>query len=366
MEIYIFVYLLSIIGFLMSLGRIKIENVKLENILFYVTSAVLVLMVCFREQHVGADTYNYLYFFNKPNDLNGFYAQEENLEPGLGFFNSIIRFIWHDKYFYSFVLSFISLSPIFFIINKHSYYKNISLFTLISFSVGSSYWILSFSMLRQFLALGIWALVFEQYLRNDKKLSINLIILSILMVLIHYSSLMVILLFVIDRINISKKWFYILSIASCLAGYVLDKYAPFLYYLAAAYNKEFYFTNVSDTSFSFLRAMPTLGTFLLTVYFLSEKEANSIYIKGFFLAIVLSGIMMFFGNNVDRMCLYFYVPTFIGIPLLFKSLRRRSTVLELLFVVVFLAYFSYKYFAVVESMGTLNNHMVPYRSFLFF
>lgn len=358
MFIYSLIYFSVIIGIFYSFKK----NRRSEKFFYILISLLIGLTVALRDQTMGPDTYNYLEYFLKPHNKLTRY-QDSELEPGLTIFNDIIHLVINDKYIYSFIVSTLSLFPIFLLINKRSENVYLSLFIFISFSVASSLFILSFSMLRQFLALGLWAMLINYYMKNGERIDKKCIYLFMIMFCFHSSSIIVLLLYFIRNRNFPKKVYFIVLIGSMMFGFFTSKLMPMLMLFAESINNAFYFRTLNDNwSYSIIPTIPYVSLSLSMLYLLSEKDCNHIYIKGFFLAVILGNVMSF-GNNVDRMCAYFYVISMLAIPYFFHKIKH-STYYGFI-VILFLGYFSYKYWNVLAIM---DNHeiwdIVPYRSFL--
>jgi len=358
MLIYNVIYISIIIGFLYSSMRHKGD----EKILYVFVSLLIGLTVAFREKSLGPDTDNYLDYFLRPNTFSTYYQASE-IEPGITILNWFLRLFITDKYAYSFVLSLLYQIPIFILFYKYSANKFLSLFLYISFSVAAPLFILSFSMLRQFLALAIWAIIIIRYNSNNEKIDKNLILLFILMLCCHSSSLIVLLLLLIRKRMISKKIYFVSIISSVLIGFVIHKLMPLFLLLAIAIGKGFYFRTLNDDwSYSIIPTIPYVGLLLTMIYILPLKLCNHYYIKGLFLAVIIGNIMSF-GNNVDRMCAYFYLLSILAIPYFFQ--QKCNKYLKFILLTMLLGYFSYKYYLNLSLCdGTTSWELVPYKSFI--
>ena len=358
MFVYELVYGLIILGVLISFFCKKRNKFPL---LYWLIVIVLILVVALRDQTMGPDTYNYLDYFVRPhNNLTKY--QDNELEPGITILNDIINLVVSDKYVYSFIISVLSLLPIFILIYKRSKNRYLSLFLFVSFSVGASLFILSFSMMRQFLALGLWALLINCYMQNGEKIDRKCISLFVMMCFFHSSSLIVLLLLLIRKRMISKKIYFVSIISSVLIGFVIHKLMPLFLLLAIAIGKGFYFRTLNDDwSYSIIPTIPYVGLLLTMIYILPLKLCNHYYIKGLFLAVIIGNIMSF-GNNVDRMCTYFYLLSILAIPYFFQ--QKCNKVIKFILLILILGYFSYKYWNTLFIMDNEVWDIVPYRSFL--
>lgn len=359
MFVYNLIFYPIIIGLILSILSNK-NKTKLKY-LFFFSAATIILTVALRADTMGPDTYNYLDYFMRPHSKVTYY-QKNNVEPGITILNDLLRIFKANRYIYSFIISSLSLFPIMHLIYKYSANRIMSLFLFISFSVGASLFILSFSMLRQFLALGILALILNRYLDNNRKIDKWIIILFILMSCFHVSSLITILLFILDKVKLSKSFYYISSIASALVGFAIGEFLPTLRTLAIAMNKEFYLTTSTENySYSIIPLLPYIGILIAMIYLLSLKSCNHLFIKGFYLAVIIGNIMNF-GNNVERICAYFYLVSLLAIPYFFSRIKDEKTYYWVILICL-ISYYSYKYWLVINQMeGSWD--ITPYKSFI--
>lgn len=332
---------------------------KLEQFLFFVTAVDIILIVGLRHESLGTDTVNYLYLFQNPFDVNGYY-DINTVEPVYAFVTLLIRFFTDNKYIYSFIITTMSLTPIMYLIKRYSDHKMLSVFLFISFSVGMSLFFLSYSMLRQFLAIGFFCILLNGYIENHCKWNRNLYVIAVIMILCHYSSAMCIVLFIIDKINITKKLQFYIMLASAFAGYMLSVFFPWLMFIAESIDKGFYLTNLGDSySNNVVSKIPYLAIFFMFLWNLSEQECNNIWIKGLFLAIVM-GNFFNFGNNADRMCAYFYAVSIITIP---NAMNRiNNSTIKCVMLLSIILYFSYKYYVIFDIVKGSLYILAPYKS----
>lgn len=331
---------------------------KLSKYAFCVASIMVLLIVGLRHETLGTDTINYLYFFLHPFSKSGYYYAEE-VEPVYLLVNLIVGLVSDNKYVFLFIVSFMSLVPVLYLIWKNSNNKNFSLFLFLSFSVGMSLFFLSFSMMRQFLAIGFFAIMVNLYVANDYKLNWKVILAGLLMVFSHYSSIMVIIVFLIHRIQFSKTILASLILFSAIVGYYIGNYLSLLLMFAESLDKGFYFTNLSDSQYDIISKVPYLGIYLLLLYKCSKEYCNNFWMKGLFMAIFLSNFLSF-GNNADRMCSYFYMLSLIAIPNAISEIKEKTITSVLLGGIIL--YFSYKYYLTFDIMQDTLYVLSPYKS----
>lgn len=360
MTIYNIIFICTIIGLLVHYSKIP----KVKAIYFFALSSLIILTVALRGENIGYDTHNYLDYFMNPNSTITFY-QTSDIEPGLPFFNVLVRLIWSNKYFYSFFIALFSIIPIFIIFAKFSINPFLSIFLFVSFSIGSSMFMIELAALRQCLALSFYAWAIYFFASNNYKFNRWGILFLVLMFLTHYSSLLGILLFAFTKIKFSKMQYYVISIIFLLMGFFIQRYAQQLFVIASMFNKEFYLVSSEELNFSIIPLLPYWCYFMFMVYFMPIKRINSFWVKGYFFAILLSGLFFCFGgNNLDRMSLYYYFPAIIALPQLFKFTEKRHIAIHYALYITLIGYFSYKYFLVFYIMVGQDYSPVPYESFL--
>ncbi len=350
-----------VVGVLISL-LFTYQNSFINRAAYILAASFITLVVAFRAPSMGPDWVNYLDFFAKPN-THGYY-QQQDLEPFIHVINYTIRIFTNNKIYYGIIVSSLYIIPVMIFIYKYSYNRALSLFLFISYSIGNSLFILSFAMLRQFLAIAIFCVLVHYYLKNNRKINNLVIVLFVVMVFTHSSSLMVLILYVLDKKSLSKQIYYIAVFISLTIGYFIGNFLPQIRLMGEVYlSKGFYFETLTDNyQYSIIPLIPYAGLFVLIVYLLPHKECNNLFMKAFFISVVITGVMSF-GNNVDRMTAIFNVLSIIAIPNFFKYVRNNKIISYGLLSIIVL-YFSYKYFKVLSfySDPTVAWNIVPYKS----
>lgn len=359
MTIYNIIFICIIVGLLVQYTKIP----KVRAKYFFALSSLIILTVALRGKNIAGDTHNYLDFFLNPNSKNIYY-QASNIEPGLTCFNALVRLIWANKYFYLFFIALFSNIPIFLIFRKFSINPFLSIFLFVSFSIGNSMFIIELAALRQCLALSFYAWAIYFYASNNFKFNRWVILFLVLMFFTHYTSLLGVLLFAFTNIKFSKKQYYVISIIFLVMGFFIERYAQQMFVISSMFDKEFYLSNYGQKDYSIVPLFPYWGYFMLMIYFMPKKRINSFWIKGFFFCILLSGLFFCFGgNNLDRMCTYYYLPALIALPQLFKLIQKKA-IIHYALLITLIGYFSYKYFLGFEILASADYSPIPYKSFL--
>lgn len=351
MFIYFFLLSLTFVGILFF----RKTNSHNLNIYYSFVCILIVAVVGFRSERMGADALAYRLFFLNPNTYN------VEKEPGLYFVNSFLRLFSDNVNVACVIKVVLCLCPLLYLLKKESNYTFVTLYLFFVFSFGQSLFLLEFSMERQCFALAFFCVFLSLYTNNNNKLNYKSIICLVLMVLFHYSSLLVGLLLVFEYIKMSKKQYLIFVIVASLSLYFVGDYVDKLYQLADSYERGFYLSYYEHNKVSLLTLLPFVGSFLVSLYYLPEKEIETIWFKSFFLSIVLTAFLMPMGNNIDRVCAYFYIGAIICIPNTFRYIK--NAVLRYSFAFLILGYFTYRYSHVLEQLVLAGYIAMPYETF---
>lgn len=173
---------------------------------------VLVMLSGIRADYVGTDTYKYHVIFNLINSTDSSIIdlpkQEggllDGIEVGYIFFNRLVYFFHGDFHTLLFIISLITVFGIFTLIYKYSpnYFLSVWIY------VGMGYYLLSFNIGRQFLATSI---AYMGLTRNNKWQALIIIIIA---GMIHYSALLLLILWILMQIRLKKaSYMYIIPLS---------------------------------------------------------------------------------------------------------------------------------------------------------
>lgn len=99
------------------------DKTKLETVIFWIFSAVLLAFSAFRIGGTGeGDYYNYLYFYSLITDWKDIFESRVNAEIGFRFFSYLGNMFNFDGQFIIIVMAILSLLPLSILIKKYSYY----------------------------------------------------------------------------------------------------------------------------------------------------------------------------------------------------------------------------------------------------
>ena len=276
----------------------------------------------------------------------------------------ILRTIYSNPYFINFTILLLSQIPLFILIKKFSKNRFFSVFLYLSYTASVSMFLHSMSAVRQTLAIGFFALAVYDYTSNKYNLNLRVIILLLLMCCSHISSIIVLPLFYISRITISKKVYLWTCVLACVIGTFINSFHELLIRFASAMDKSFYLLNETSNS-SILVLVPFIIPFFYLLYALPKDKLQSIWVKGMFMLVIITALLYPIAQNLDRICAYFYLMTIIAIPEIF-SIRYRdlNKILFYLFNITIIFYFSYKFYVIFDLLAYMEYPYVPYKTFL--
>ena len=330
---------------------------------YYFFVCAFMLAVCgLRHEYVGIDTTNYLYYFTNPADKSGYYQSSDSLEPGLNWLNGLIRLFTTDKYVYQFVLTALFQIPVYIFFKRYSDNKFISLFLYTAFSIGCGVYFIGFNAMRQSLAIGMFMWCLLAYMDSGCNVkNIKVVLLFIAMVLVHKSSVIVILPFLLTRFDFSKKTYVVVVCVSTVLGFVMSRFFSYLEFVFILITGgTFYTRSLNDGGFNFVSLLPYSFICLAIILYSRKEELNNLFFNSLILSLFLQGVMAFSGNNVDRMCAYYYVLGIVAIGNFLMS-KGKSLYVRFGMTVCVLAYFTYKYYISLQLMTEGGHDFIPFK-----
>ena len=208
MTIYYVIYLLLGITPIVSAGLQRKED-SAKKMFCIIAFLSLFLMFALRHQSMGIDlkyttTYGYLGRFMRIASAswrNIFDANVANFEKGYVVFNKIIGTIHKDRQFFLGACAFFTILPIIYVIYK----KSEAPLQSVVIYMGLPVFLLTYSGIRQALALGI---CFWAYLYIEKKKLAKFIILVILAMLFHRSAIIFLIAYPLYhlKMSVSVRW----------------------------------------------------------------------------------------------------------------------------------------------------------------
>lgn len=331
MLIYFIIILLLIIG-------IFFKNPKIKKYYYFLICLLIFLVSSFRNELIGNDTIQYLRFFDLINGANlNHYIDNGYFEVGYIYINYFIKLISDSKLFFLTITSAFIYFGIFRFIYKNSKNEFMSLLLFVLLL----YFFESMSAIRQYLAISIILLSFDN-IRNKKL--IKYIISVVLALLIHKSAIICILLYFVYNIKIDKKTKFILLFITLLLSLVG---ANFISSILLRFN---FYTSYLDRLgtiklASFIGMIINILIYLFVSFRHTKDKESEFFINVAFISMLLSILTLNF-SILGRLSLYFEIFSLISIVNSIFSIKTVKN--RLLFSIILLTCcFSYMYVIVV-------------------
>ena len=349
-----------------------LKNEKQQTLLFYLVSLVVWLFIALRDVSVGTDTQTYVSFFHHPN----FYYNGEETDIMFEVLGRVLYLFGESTEYFIFASATITFFGIFYLIQKLSANKTLSLVLFSIIGTSSIFFFLYLSMIRQACALTVFFMAVYLFFTNSKKYWIHSILLYFIAVLIHGSVLVSLpILFLTRIIKMDRKplwiglifltylfsvnpWFSISEILSF--GY---SKLSFLSSRDYSHYTEITFGMIEDKGWFNMNLLPFIFVGVAIITFATKEELNQWYVKLFIFSILLNNI--FYDNLMwSRLILYFSIFVIIVIP---NIMRRQKKWIKTSFYIVIFTYYSYKtgsqLIAQISPFAT-GNIIVPYTSWI--
>jgi len=351
MSIYFFIEFVIFICFLFSFKKSQSQ----EKRLFYIAAFLFLFIEIFRSSVVGNDSPLYANFFSMKN-LVGYGTVDKpdsTMEIGIVYYGHVLRYLflntnWYVPYFiFNAVFIF---TPIFYLLNKHSSNKSLSLLWFMII-IHSGLLVGYFAMLRQLLGMSFLMYGYILFENRVKFWQLWLPICWGVAMIFHNSIvIMEVILFGLYFASGTKYIYYSAITVALIIRFLVFNYANSLFNILMIYTERFdsesrilrYQDNFGETSSS----LPNLFLLALTgyvfVYFSKKNELHSFFLKCFIFAICIF-IMMDSIHMVNRLSSLFFVFGLCGaIPVAIKknkSIFYITIFISLLFLIqVFIGY----------------------------
>lgn len=318
-----------------------------NNVLVFLF-VVLVFFASIKSILVGTDTLNYYTYFIYNNVLS-----EDHIFQGTQrlwwFFNYCIYTFFNYDVFLIVCYS-IAYYGIFLCIKRYSlnYFLSLLLFVLLFFYFSS------FNVMRQYIALGIVMLGYDNLIKNKKN---NYIYCLIIAALFHFSSIIAFPLLFVEKLKIEKKIIVtILVVASFLLGFIFyeisNKLILSLSLLMSETKYLIYLENFNPDERNLYTNMVINIVFLISYYVCKNK--NDFFLKLYFVFIVLSNFLGAVGQG-NRLFLYFQISMIFVLPNVYMSIDNRKLAP---FYFVFIMIYSIGVFYL--SLMSNSGEIIPY------
>lgn len=344
MEFYLFI--LAILLVLWFLSYCKGID---KNITLFLGVALLIFIAGSKALTVGTDTIPYYWTFKTvdkdSNDLNvTFHGTQIGWMYYLLFFKTVANYdIW---IYVNYIIAFTCIG---FYIKKLSPDAGLSLIIFYLFFFSQS-----MNIMRQTIALGIISvgLVFLK-----KKEYYAFIVSCGIATLFHYSAFLALLFLLIPRFSI-KKLAIPITILSFYIGFfsnIIHQYVPLLLIFEDLNDNVVGYINRFASGDARNLFSNSVINIIFIISFLLAKNKDSFFLKLWFLFVVFSNILGFFGQ-ANRIFLYFMFGMFIAVPEIVNSFKKNS--LKIVYLVFYLIYaVGYWYMSLSQNTG----EVIPYK-----
>lgn len=345
-----------------------------DSLTFYMLSAFVALFIATRLETVGTDTISYVRFFKNPDFL--YLGKKTDIMFEL--FGRFVHCIWDKKGFFIFVSGIFSFFGIFWLIQKISYNRVLSLTIFCITGTVFNTLFLYLSMIRQATAITFYLiatyLLFEKYASTkDKKTLAMVIVCYLLASLTHLSCLfsfpILILIYRFNGMKI-KYWCIVIGVTYILAALNISYISDILGLVFRNFNDGHYeryarigFGMIEQRGWLNMHLLPFMALAAMIMLSRDKKQSSKWYCQLFFASVALNNF--FFDNLMwSRLILYFTIFVCIAVPnaLYNKPIWYRMGCYAFIF-----SYFIYKTFAELYdiSVHRAGNVVVPYESWLF-
>lgn len=332
----------------------KIDYRKKNQYALFFFFVFMTILIALRHESIGKDARNYIYYFERFSKLSWNQLVNEPIELGFTYFNKIISLFTKEPQVFLAVTSIVIAAMI------YPTYKRLCVDTSLTIVlyVTMSTFVVSFSGIRQMLAIGIGFLAYEC---TRKKKLILFILCVILAVLFHTSAFMLVFMYPLYHAKITKKWLLAVIPALVLVFLFNKQIFSTLGLLLAHFTK--YDASITQTgAFTMLILFSVFAVFTFLIPKEGTLDAEIIGLRNFLLLSV--ALQMFAPLHTIAMRMNYYYIIFIPL-LLPKIIEARSMRWEQIakasrhvMVVFFLVYF---FFNAYTGEGNLN--VFPYRFF---
>lgn len=341
MTIYIIILLFLIVLY----GLSTFNQIKSKNLL-YIGIFFLIIIASNKSYYVGTDSYNYYDYFMYVKS----YSNDRifsGLQRGWFYFNYLIYTISNYSCFL-FICYSLSLCGIGYYINKLSKINLLSLLIYFLF-----FYLASLNVMRQYIAIGIFAMSLVYLKKREIRKYILLIIIASLF---HYSALLMIPLIWIEKIPTKRSIVIITVVGTFIIGFFMNIMQPIVLSLkiitglnegASIYLSKWgegernLFTNIVIN-------LVFLGSFLIA------KNKNSIFLSMWFLFIIFNNLFGAAGQG-NRLFTYLLLGMIIAVPEIIINIKNNIMLFS--YTILYLTYGICYWYTILISG---NGEVVPY------
>ena len=331
--------------------------------MFILCALLMTILVGIRDIHCGPDTWNYCEYFTKPESTTTYYALQ-GVEPGFTAITRLLNIISDNSNFYLFTMALLTLIPIFYYIYKCSRNKMFSLFIFMTFGTATMIYFMSFYLMRQYMSMACLSIAIVAYKKNSEHINKKTIFFILLALSMHMATILFLPLFYNNFKYINKKSILFIFIATFILGFFVAKYLSLFQIIAILLGKGYYMDINAESSYQIMMTLPLFLIGLFLVLYGKKENLNTLEYRSLYCAIVFNNLFSVVYSS-DRTVVYYLFPLMVLIPNVIKEARCPKFI-KFMFICLFISYYSYKYFKVIEIASLMtNDSAVPYKSFLY-
>ncbi|MBQ7549649.1 MAG: EpsG family protein [Clostridia bacterium] len=334
--------------------RLRINKVSLEKFSLFIFFLFMTVLVMFRNRGIGNDTNNYMNFFEQTARTTGLHLDQKSaLELGFQLLMKVVAVFTRDPHV------FIAVTGLMVSAMLYPTYRRLCVdtpLTIVLFCTMSTFLML-FSGIRQMLALGIGMIAYEF---TRRKWIVPFLIAVVAAVFIHTSAFILILMYPLYHLRVTKKWLFAVVPVLGLIFVFNRQIFGFLGRFIEEYT-NYDASTVATGAYTMLILFILFTVFSFLIPDDSMMDEETFALRNFLL--ISLAIQMFTPLNflVMRMSYYYIIFIPLLLPRIIQCSRIKYRKIALVGRYVMLAFF-YVYFFISISGGS-KMHIVPYRFF---
>lgn len=346
-------YLLIVLPILLSAvpysENKKVFNKKFPLLVFFL---LFIVLLSLRDVTCGIDLLTYRYKFNHPKSVNFLSLFDFSMiEPGFLLFTAICKNMTNSFQIFLVLCALLSVVPIMVLYMKES---NHNLLTIALF-VGLAPFSMFFSGLRQSIAMGIGAIC---YFCCKEKKPVLFLLLVYLAYLFHQSAVILLLMYPLIRLRITKKWIPMIALLVVVCFVFRNQIFGFALQFSDKYESRYVISDTGAYTFLILLLLLTIYSFVL----LKDSEFESFDLRNILVfALILQSFAL---SNIVAMRLNYYYLIFVPllIPKVVDYTRTELRQIARVSTTVFICFFFFWFFKEAYT-GSDILHVFPYVPF---
>lgn len=313
----------------------KESREKLLNGFLFLIMLFMIAIQTFRGLEIGLDTGAYYSKFIDYGNMNLQQIFTSNQEVGFSMLIKITTLIGGSFNFFLFIISVLSIFPVFYLTKKYSPYPFLTIMLFISLR----YYAFTFSGLRQSIAMGL-TLLSVHFLINKK--SLKFIILTIIASFFHISAILFLPVLFIKKLKINRNIIIVFPIAIMLT-YLFRNTMYDLVRVLLFSRYEGAYQAVETGAFMWFFMFFLITVALLVHHFIVPQNENYQF---FTLLLMVGSILLVFstiGTNASRVADYYTIFSIIAIPMFLYNIKSNLLKVNLMMLttVIVLVLFSW-------------------------